>query len=187
MTRDTQEQLLPRKGWRWVKFLAVLFACVLLLLLVRSFAVEVYKVAYQGMLPTFEVGDKIFVDKVIYHLREPERHDVIAFNSVERSTKGDRNDPVRIMRVVGLPGDEVMVRNGVLFVNDERQEEPYVNKRPPDYSSFGPITMPEGAVFVMGDNRGDSRDSRFFGPVPFENIEGKVFLIAWPPGRIEYV
>ncbi len=159
-----------------MKLLAVLFACVLLLLLVRSFAVELYKVAYQGMLPTFEVGDTILVDRVIYRLREPERHDVIAFNSVERSTKGDRNGPVLVMRVVGLPGDDVMVRDGVLFVNDERQEEPYVSKRPPDNSFFGPVMVPEGKVFVMGDNRANTRDSRYFGSVPFENIEGKAFL-----------
>jgi signal peptidase I len=177
MTRDTQEQRLPRKSRRWVKFLAVLLACVLLLFLVRSFFVDLFEVHNEGMLPTIGVGDQVLVDKIIYRLREPERQDVIVFNSVERSTKDARNDPIMIMRVVGLPGDEVLVYNGVLFVNDERQEEPYLNnKRPPDNSFFGPVTVPEGEVFVMGDNRTNSRDSRFFGAVPIENIEGKVLF-----------
>jgi len=70
-------------------------------------------------------------------------------------------------------------------VNGERQDEPYVNPRLPDISSFAPMTVPKGEMFLMGDNRADSRDSRFFGPVPFENIEGKAFIIFWPPGHIK--
>ena len=166
--------------------MAVLFACVLLFFLVRPLF-ELFEVYDGGMLPTLQVGDRVYVDKVTYRFREPERHDVVVFNSVERTTKGDRNDPVRLSRVVGLPGDTVEVRDGALLVNDEYQEEPYVDTRVPDTGFYGPTTVPAGRAFVMGDNRTNSRDSRFFGPVPFGNIEGKVFLIAWPPGRIEYV
>ena len=89
-----------------------------------------------------------------------------------------------IKRVVGLPGDEISVQDGTLFVNGERQEEPYVNEQRPDTSSFGPTVVPEGKVFVMGDNRADSRDSRYIGAVPLENIEGEAFMIFWPPGDI---
>jgi len=92
-----------------------------------------------------------------------------------------------IKRVVGLPGDEISVQDGVLFVNGERQEEPYVNNRSPDTSSFGPAAVPEGKVFVMGDNRADSLDSRFIGPVLFENIEGEAFMLFWPPGHIRLI
>jgi signal peptidase I len=184
VTRDAQEQHLPRKGRRWVKVLAVLFACVLLwFLVVRPFVAELFKVSDEGMLPTFEEGDRVFVDKVIYRFREPERQDVIVFNSLVRGT-----DRVMIMRVVGVPGDTVGVRDGVLFVNGERIEEPYVNKRFPDDSNYPPdapyITIPPGEIFVMGDNRTNSRDSRYFGPISMEKVEGEAFVVFWPPSNV---
>jgi signal peptidase I len=182
MARPAQEQHLPRKRRRWVKVLAVLFACVLLYyLVVRPFAVEPFEVTSVGMLPTLEVGDVVLVDKVSYRLRGPERGDVIVFESME-----GREEEL-IQRIVGLPGDRVGVLDGVLSVNGERQEEPYINERFPDNSSYGPTTVPEGGVFVLGDNRTNSRDSRFFGAVSREKIVGDVFLVAWPPGHIGFV
>ena len=89
-----------------------------------------------------------------------------------------------IKRVVGLPGDTVAVRNGTLLVNGERQNEPYLNSGFPDRSNFGPEKVPKNHVFVMGDNRSNSQDSRFIGPIPKENVEGEAFIRFWPPGRI---
>ncbi len=174
MTRDAQERRLSWKGRRWAKVLAVLLvACVLLYyLVIRPFVAEPFEIYAEGMLPTLKAGDVSLVNKVSYRFSEPERGDIIVF----RSTEGRNEDQIK--RVVGLPGDNVEVRDGVLYVNGERQEEPYVNPRRPDSGSYGPTTVPPGHVFVMGDNRANSRDSRFFGPIPFENIEGKVFLTA---------
>ena len=88
------------------------------------------------------------------------------------------------VRSVGLPGDTIAVRRGRLFLNGVPQKEPYTNKNLPDRSFYAKTTVPKGHVFVMGDNRGNSADSRVFGPLPKKNIEGEAFLRFWPPHRI---
>jgi signal peptidase I len=167
-----------------VEFLVILLiAFALVFGFVRPFVIEAFYIPSKSMLPTLEIGDRVFVNKFIYRFHEPKRDDIIVFKSIGDSTEGGQEDLIK--RVVGLPGDEISVQDGVLFVNGERQEEPYVNPRLPDTSSFAPMTVPKGEVFLMGDNRADSRDSRFFGAVPFENIEGEAFIIFWPPGHIK--
>ena len=99
-----------------------------------------------------------------------------------------RSDPY-IKRVVGLPGDRIQVRQGKLLVNGEPQREPYVVNNPCDPQklktcSYGPVTVPPDKFFAMGDNRTNSEDSRFYGPVPEENVEGEAILRFWPPGRL---
>ena len=184
MPKDTQGRHSPRKGGGLVEFLVILLiAFALVFGFVRPFVIEAFYIPSKSMVPTLEVSDRVFVNKFIYRFHEPKRDDIIVFKSIGDSTEGGQEDLIK--RVVGLPGDEISVQDGVLFVNGERQEEPYVNPRLPDTSSFAPMTVPKGEVFLMGDNRADSRDSRFFGPVPFENIEGKAFIIFWPPGHIK--
>ena len=155
------------------------------------------------MVPTLKYGDRVLVNKFIYRFTEPERGDVVVFKSVEGGRLPPEENPIEriigffrddgpdraprqdlIKRVVGVPGDEISVRGGRLFVNGEPQREPYVNKKYPDRSFYAPTTVPEGHVFAMGDNRANSQDSRIFGPVPKENIEGEAFLRFWPPGRV---
>jgi signal peptidase I len=173
-----------------VEFLVILLmACALVFGFVRPFVLEAFWIPSESMVPTLEVGDRVFVSKFIYRFLPPERHDIIVFKSVEGSTEGGQEDLQEdlIKRVVGLPGDEISVQDGALFVNGERQEEPYVNNQSPDTSSFGPMVVPEGKVFVMGDNRADSRDSRFIGPISFEDIKGEAFIIFWPSGHIRLI
>jgi signal peptidase I len=178
-----QQHSPPKTKNGLVEFLVILLiAFALVFGFVRPFVLEAFWIPSKSMVPTLEVGDRVFVNKFIYRFHPPERHDIIVFESDEGSTEGGQEDLIK--RVVGLPGDEISVQDGTLFVNGERQEEPYVNKQFPDTSSFGPTVVPEGKVFVMGDNRADSRDSRYIGPVPLENIEGEAFMIFWPPGDI---
>lgn len=169
-----------------MEFLVILLiAFALVFGFVRPFVVEAFYIPTKSMVPTLEVGDRLFVNKFIYRFHEPERGDIVVFKSVDGTTEGGQDDLIK--RIVGLPGDRISVQDGILFINGVRQEEPYVNRQPPDSSSFGPVTVPEGGVFVMGDNRAGSIDSRFFGPVPYENIEGKAFIIFWPPGHIKLI
>src|SRR5215218_6172867 len=162
-----------------LEFLIILLVAFALVFgLVRPFIVEAFYIPSESMVPTLEVGDRVFVNKFIYRFSEPEHGDIVVFESVE----GENEDLIK--RIVGLPGDRVAVFDGVLFVNGERWEEPYVNKLFPDNSSYGPPTVPEGEVFVMGDNRSNSRDSRFFGPISLDNIEGEAFIIFWPPSSV---
>ena len=159
-------------------WLTILVAFALVFGFVRPFVLEAFRIPSESMVPTLEVGDRVFVNKFIYRFTEPERGDIVVFESVN----GGEEDLIK--RVVGVPGDEVEVRGGTLLVNGEPQNEPYLNRENPDDSFFGPSRLSEGEVFVMGDNRANSADSRVFGPLPVENIEGEAFMRFWPPTRI---
>ena len=156
----------------------LLVAFVVVFGFLRPFVVKTYWIPSESMVPTLQVGDRLFVNKLIYLFTKPKRGDIVVFDSLE-------TDDELIKRVVAVPGDRVRVRDGVLRVNGDFPEEPYaIPPLLPDGSFFGPTRVQEGEVFVMGDNRGNSRDSRFFGPVPVENIEGEAFFMFWPPSRI---
>ena len=148
---------------------------------VRPFVMEAFWIPSGSMIPTLEIGDRVFVNKFTYRFTEPQRGDIIVFQSV------DDSDEDLIKRIVGVPRDKIAVRDGKLFVNGEPQKEPYTNKKIPDNSSFTKATVPKNHVFVMGDNRANSADSRVFGPLPEKNIEGEAFLRFWPPDRIGLV
>ena len=169
-----------KKGGGLLEFLVILLVAFALVFgFVRPFVLEAFYIPSESMVPTLEVGDRVFVNKFVYRFTEPERGDIIVFRSVE----GEGEDLIK--RVVGAPGDRVAIINGVLHVNGEPQEESYVRDgRPLDEGVYSRTRLSEGEVFVMGDNRANSRDSRFFGPVPVENIEGEAFVIFWPPWRI---
>ena len=168
-----------KKGGGALEYLVILVVSFALVFgFVRPFVMEVFWIPSGSMIPTLEIGDRVLVNKFIYRFTEPKRGDIIVFKSV------DTPDEDLIKRVVGLPGDEIAVRNGRLFRNGEPQKEPYTNKSLPDRSFYAKTTVPEGRVFVMGDNRGNSADSRVFGPLPKRNIEGEAFLRFWPPSRI---
>src|SRR5215204_804253 len=169
----------PKKVGGFVEFLIILtVAFVLVFGFVRPFVLEAFRIPSESMVPTLEVGDRVFANKFIYRFAEPERGDIVVFEDVE----GGEEDLIK--RVVGVAGDRVRVVNGVLKVNRETQGEPYVKPQLPDGSVYGPEKVPEGYVFVMGDNRGNSADSRVFGLLPVENIEGEAFVRFWPPSRI---
>jgi signal peptidase I len=177
--RERRRNASKKGGGGVLEFLIILVVSFVLVFgFVRPFVVEAFWIPSASMVPTLKYGDRVLVNKFIYRFTEPERGDVIVFKSVQ----GDDQDLIK--RVVGVPGDEITVRGGRLFVNGEPQQEPYVNKKYPDRSFYAPTTVPKDHVFAMGDNRANSQDSRVFGPVPKENIEGEAFLRFWPPDRI---
>ena len=177
--RERRRNASKKSGGGVLEFLIILLVSFVLVFgFVRPFVIEAFWIPSASMVPTLKYGDRVLVNKFIYRFTEPERGDVIVFESVE----GDGEDLIK--RVVGVPGDEIAVRGGKLFVNGEPQKEPYVNKKYPDRSFYAPTTVPKDHVFAMGDNRANSQDSRIFGPVPEENIEGEAFLRFWPPHRI---
>jgi signal peptidase I len=177
--RERRRDASKKGGGGVLEFLVILVVSFVLVFgFVRPFVVEAFWIPSASMVPTLKYGDRVLVNKFIYRFTEPERGDVVVFKSVQ----DDQQDLIK--RVVGVPGDKISVRGGRLFVNDELQREPYVNKKMPDRSFAAPTTVPQNHIFVMGDNRANSQDSRVFGPVPKENIEGEAFLRFWPPGRI---
>jgi signal peptidase I len=128
-------------------------------------------------------NDRVMANKFIYRFTEPKRGQIVVFRSVEDG------ETLLIKRVVGVAGDTIQLRGGILYVNGEPQQEPYVHANPchrylPKTCAFGPVTVPRGHLFLMGDNRAVSHDSRFFGAVPEENVEAEAFFRYWPLGRI---
>src|ERR671933_1328039 len=118
--------------------ITILVAFVVVFGFIRPFVVEAFRIPSESMVPTLEVGDRVLANKFIYRFTEPERGDIVVFESV---AEGD--DQKLIKRVVALPGDEVEVRSGTLLVNGEEQEEPYLNKELPFNGSYEPTEVPE--------------------------------------------
>ena len=177
---ERKESPTAKKGGGFLEFMVILLVAFALVFgFVRPFVLEAFYIPSESMVPTLEVGDRVFVNKFVYRFSEPQRGDIIVFRSVE----GEGEDLIK--RVIGVPGDRIAIINGVLHVNGETQKETYLrDARPLDEGPNGPTRVREEEVFMMGDNRANSRDSRFFGPVPIENIEGEAFVIFWPPWRI---
>ncbi len=126
-----------------------------------------------SMLPTLEAGNYVIVNKLAYKFGSPSRGDIIIF----RYPPDPQREPY-IKRVIGLPGDVVEVSGGMVYVNNQPLNEPYISA-PPDYT--GTWTVPEGSLFVLGDNRNRSSDSHSWGMVPLENVIGKAWIVYWPP------
>ena len=152
---------------------------------VRPFVAEPMYVPSESMAPALQVGDRVLTNKLAYYLSDPERGDLVVF---EDTGKQKNEDTVK--RVIGLPGDEISVEDGTLLVNREPLEEPYLGTQASTaqktlaLETFGPVFVPKDHVFVMGDNRANSYDSRFFGPVPNDNLVGEVSLRFWPADRL---
>ena len=174
-----------------------------LALLIKTFLVQAFFIPSESMVPTLQIDDRVLVNKLVYDFGEPQRFDIIVFEN-PTAPEPDRGffgalghwlteglgfasaqDQDFIKRVIGLPGEEIEFRAGELFINGERVEQP-ANVRPTN--DYGPETVPSDHVFVMGDNRARSEDSRgAFGPIPYDKIVGKAFVLLWPPSRLEFL
>lgn len=157
----------------WVRSILI---AVLLALVIRAFFMEVFLVQGQSMQPTLLDRERLIVYKVPLFYRQPRRGEIFVFRATNRRDF--------IKRIIGLPGDEVLVSTKGTYVNGQRIDEPYVLF--PASESFGPVAVPEGKVFVLGDNRNNSMDSRHpsVGFIPLDRLKGKAVLVFWPPGSI---
>jgi signal peptidase I len=195
-----EKQTTRRPFWR--EFPVLVVAAFALALLIKTFLLQAFYIPSGSMLPTLEVGERILVEKISYRLGSPGRGDVVvfersldpavpspheddsvaedvvnAFKSLFGWPTGGEQDYVK--RVMAVGGDTIESREGVVYVNDEPVEEPYLPKGVVT-SDFPTQQVPEGQIFVMGDNRGSSDDSRNFGPVPDDEVVGRAFLSIWP-------
>jgi signal peptidase I len=148
------------------------------LLLVRLSVAETFKIPTASMAPTLQPGDSVLVDKLAYKGDgTPRRGEMIVFHE-------PRSGDIVLKRVVAVAGQRVGLEDGRLVVDGRAAREPYVaDPDAIDSVYFGPVRVPAGAVFVLGDNRADSKDSRVFGAVPTRDLIGRVRARVWPPSR----
>ena len=153
-----------------------LLACAALLVPLRAFLAEPLVVPTSSMSPTLRPGDHVLANKLAYRFGEPRRGDLVVF-------RAPASDGLMLKRIVALAGDRVGLEDGVLHVNGHAVREPFVDHRLVESVYFGPVRVPSGTVFVMGDQRSDSLDSRTFGPVPRRRILGRADVRIWPPSK----
>ncbi len=155
----------------------------------RTLVVEPFWIPSESMEQTLHGctgcnDDRLLVDKLSYKLHPVHRGDVVVFR---RPPSVNASEKVLIKRVIGLSGETVRGRDGKVWIDGRLLEEPYVNGVCDGTQDFAAVTVPAGDVFVMGDNRCDSTDSRVFGPIKKSSIIGRAFLIIWPLGRIHWL
>lgn len=174
--------------WEWTKALLIAFG---LAFFIRYFLFTPIVVDGESMMPTLENGNRMIVNKIGYEVGEPDRYDIVVFHAPEQKDY--------IKRIIGLPGDHVAYENDQLYINGKPQPEPYLETYKNEINE-GTLTedftleertemtvIPDGYVFVMGDNRRYSKDSRLIGVISVEEIIGSTSLIFWPPNEMGLV
>lgn len=161
----SEDPLVRERSGGWVTSAAVLVVAALLILVTRQWIVTPFRVDSDSMAPTIASGSTVYVSRIALLTGELRPRELVAFD-------GPRGTMVK--RVVGVGGDSVAIVDAVLYVNGEPQNEPYTDPKALDGVFFGPVNVQEGHVFVMGDNRFRSIDSREFGSVPVEDVTGRV-------------
>ncbi len=195
LSEKEAEKSISRSNLR--EYAEAIIIAILLALIIRAFIVQAFKIPSGSMKPTLLIGDHILVNKFVYgikvpfwnkellHFSDPKRQDIIVFRYPVDPSKDF------IKRVIGLPGDTVCIRDKIVFVNDQRLQEPYAvfndSKIMPaglsPRDNMGPIIVPPNSLFVMGDNRDESYDSRFWKFVDVKELKGKAFIIYWSWNR----
>jgi signal peptidase I len=190
----------PSAGRLLAELPLLIAVAVVIAYVLKAFLAQAFYIPSPSMSPQLEVGDRVVVSKVAYRLHEPRRGDIVVFDSPEKSPD-DAALPVRVVRdlleavglrqpsedelikrVIGLPGETVEGREGRILINGYVLVEPYLPAGTVT-SDFGPIVIPDDFIWVMGDNRANSQDSRFFGPVDRDEVVGRAIARVWPPPR----
>ncbi len=194
-----------------LELVLVVVSALVLALAIQAFIVKPYRIPSGSMLPTLQINQRVLVNRIGSDFSSPQLGDIVVFHPPKAYADGclnpnegqvgpsherpcDAQRTVRssetfIKRVVGLPGDRISIRNGHVIRNGAPEKDAYIERCNGEMScSFpGTITIPRGDYFMMGDNRPDSEDSRYWGPVPRSWIIGKAFFTYWPPDRIGFL
>lgn len=168
----------------WVESLII---ALVLALIIRAFVIQAFKIPTGSMRPALMEGDRLLVNKFIYKFRGPERGDIIVF----KYPGGEKKDFIK--RLIAKPGETIGIKNGDIYIDGKKVEEPFVirkiryyNKSP--YGGTGRnVKVPEDSYYVLGDNSASSKDSRYWGFVPRKNLIGKAVFLYWPVDRIRVI
>lgn len=190
-TRGRKPHRTRRVVLEWVVVIAVALAVAFV---IKTFLFQAFYIPSESMVPTLQVGDRVLVNKVSYHVHDVHRGDIVVFEAPAVARTGNIKDLVK--RVIGLPDETVTAEGGRVYVDGRQLQEPYLPDgvlttfsgvppgcgKPADGSEG--CRVPAGHLLVMGDNRQASKDGRVFGPIEESTIVGRVFLRVWPPGSI---
>ncbi|MDH5616583.1 MAG: signal peptidase I [Acidimicrobiia bacterium] len=201
MGEATPEEPAKRRSF-FAELPFLLFWALVVAVLIKTFLIQPFFIPSRSMVPTLLVDDRVMVSKVNYRVGEPQRNDVVVFENPWRLDEPDENIPERVVRavlealgirtsstddlikrIIAVEGDTVEIRANQLILNGEPLDEPYLAEGSvmPDMESR---TIPSGHLWMMGDNRSESSDSRVFGPVPETDIIGEAFVRIWPLSRL---
>jgi signal peptidase I len=178
----------------WVVTIVVAVGAVLA---IQAWVVNPYRIPSSSMEPTLHCAepqpgclanysDRVLANRFIYHFRDPHRGDIVVFNTPPLALEKCGAGGTFVKRIIGLPGDTVSERKGRVSINGQPLDEPYVPQSERNPQANGRWTVPQGAYFMMGDNRAQSCDSREWGSVPRSDLIGPVFAVYWPPQRISF-
>jgi signal peptidase I len=181
----------------WVVTIVVAVGAVLA---IKAWVVNPYRIPSSSMEPTLHCaepasgclarfGDRVLANRFIYHFRDPHRGEIVVFKTppeAERCDPSTGGGETFVKRIIGLPGETISERDGTVFINGKRLNEPYIPASERDHRDVERRVIPTGMYFMMGDNRSQSCDSRDWGPVPRSNLIGPVFAVYWPPQRIGF-
>lgn len=171
--------------WRvWGENIQILVVALLLAFLIRTFIAEPRFIPSASMLPTLQLGDRLVVEKISYQLHPPERFDIAVFRvPPQLQQDGYQSDQAFIKRVIGVPGDRIAIQKGWVYLNGEPLSESYIAETP-KLEDLPTVTVPANQLFMMGDNRNNSNDSRYWGFLPLKNVIGKAVFKFFPFDRI---
>ncbi|MBK5223833.1 MAG: signal peptidase I [Acidimicrobiia bacterium] len=167
-----------------IEWLVVIGGALAVALVIKTFLFQAFYIPSESMEPTLTDGDRVLVNKLSYDIDDLSRGDVIVFERPPNEPPDEIDDLIK--RVIGLPGEVVEGIDGRVVVDGVALDEDYLGPGVATHP-FAPILVPEGRLFVMGDNRGNSRDSRFFGPIDDDLIVGRAFVKVWPIGRVGWL
>ncbi len=173
------------KGLYHNELLQSVLIAVVISFFIITFVVQAFYIPSSSMEVTLKPGDRIFVNKFIYRFRQPKRQEIIVFKAPFEQEGNDKTINFGtnfIKRLIALPGDRVKIIDGKVYINDKLLKEEYIANR--SYDDRPEITVPKGHYYVLGDNRNNSYDSRFWGFVPEDNIVGKAMVVFWPLNRM---
>jgi signal peptidase I len=181
---STRKRRKRRSGARSaVEWVLLIGAALVIALLIKTFLVQAFYIPSESMVPTLKVNDRVLVNKLSYKMHGIHRGDIVVFTKPPNETSQIKD---LIKRVIALPGDTVAGQTGHVYINGRQLTEPYL---PAGITTdnFGPVKIPPGDIWVMGDNRPDSQDSRFFGPIRESSVVGRAFVRIWPLSRIGFL
>ncbi|MHC2995058.1 MAG: signal peptidase I [Candidatus Atribacteria bacterium] len=175
-TKDLKKEIKKRKKSMIRELLETVISAGIIAFIIITFIGQVTVVRGASMEPTLHDRERLIANKISYRFESPERNEIIIF----KPPIGIKRNYIK--RIIGIPGDKIEIVNGKIYVNDQALEEPYVKHR--SYENMPPTIVPADSFFVLGDNRPNSSDSRYWGFVPRKNVVGKAWVVFWPINKI---